>query len=346
MKNINVNISDKSRHYEILIDKGFIGEHIKKYVSEGAYFIIDEKVSRLYKDIIPQDRVYLFKASEKNKSLKYAEQMLSFLVGNGCLRDSTLVSIGGGITGDIAAFTASLYMRGIKLVQVPTTLLSMLDSSVGGKTAVNFKGIKNNVGTFYQPSKVLIDIDFLNSLTKKEYLNGFAEAIKIACISSPEFFSFLSENRKKILLRDAETLKSLIYHSCSLKVKIVEEDEKESGVRKLLNFGHTIGHGIESDSHHKISHGYAVILGIVYEMDYALKNKHTDIQTYEKIISLLKSYGYPVKYEVKDISVLESALGKDKKAGKSGISLAVSGFNMSGTLINNVQVKELIDLFL
>lgn len=346
MKNINVNINGKSSQYEILIDSGFIAEHIRKYISEGAYFIIDEKVGKLYKDIIPQERVYFYKASEKNKSLKYAEQMLSFLVSNGCLRDSVLVSIGGGITGDIAAFTASLYMRGIKLIQVPTTFLSMLDSSVGGKTAVNFKGIKNNVGTFYQPSKVLIDIDFLKTLTKKEYLNGFAEAIKIACISSPELFSFLSLNRDKILLRDVEVLKDLIHQSCSLKVKIVEEDEKESGIRKLLNFGHTIGHGIESDSHHKISHGYAVVLGIVYEMEYALRNNKTDRETYNRIISLLKSYGYPVEYKVKDISVFETALGKDKKAGKNGISLAVSGFNMMGTLINNVQVKELIDLFL
>ncbi len=346
MKSITVNILENKTNYNIFIGSDFIGDKLAKYEKDGAYFIIDSKVASLYKNIIPKERVFLFQAAEKNKTFLSLEKMLDFLRQHNALRDSTLVSVGGGITGDVAAFAASVYMRGIKLIQVPTTLLAMVDSSVGGKTAVNFKGIKNNIGSFYQPGMVLIDSNFLDSLTDKEYLNGLVESIKIAAIRDKEFFEYINANKSSILKRSKAIMEYIIAESCRLKAEIVEQDEKEAGIRKLLNFGHTAAHGIESDSNYKIHHGFAVALGMIYESKYALQNGYTDKETYEAVYGLLKSLKYPTHYEPKDIDKMLEAVSKDKKAGKNGISVAFSGKNMQGIVINNIKPKELIDLFL
>lgn len=347
MKCTTVNITSQKTKYKIYVGSGFIQNRIEDYANDNAFFIVDEKVASLYKNIIPSNskRVFLFKANERNKTLLNVEKMLKFLKNNGALRDSTLVAIGGGITGDTAAFTASLYMRGIKLIQIPTTLLSMLDSSVGGKTGVNLQGIKNNIGTFYQPKEVLIDCYFLNSLTNKEYLNGFAEAVKIAAVQDKEFFSYIEENIKHILDRKKSVMEKLILKSCMLKAQVVEQDEKESGIRKLLNFGHTVAHGIESDSKYRVHHGYAVAMGMVYESQYALNNGYLDEETFNKIKNLLTTLKYPVTYTPKDKEKMLLAISKDKKAGKDGISMAVAGKDMQGVIINNVKPKEIIDLF-
>ncbi len=346
MKSITVNILENKTNYNIFIGSYFIGDILAKYVKDGAYFIIGGKVASLYKNIIPKVRVFLFQAAEKNKTFLSLEKMLDFLRQHNALRDSTLVSVGGGITGDVAAFAASVYMRGIKLIQVPTTLLAMVDSSVGGKTAVNFKGIKNNIGSFYQPGMVLIDSNFLDSLTDKEYLNGLVESIKIAAIRDKEFFEYINANKSSILKRSKAIMEYIIAESCRLKAEIVEQDEKEAGIRKLLNFGHTAAHGIESDSNYKIHHGFAVALGMIYESKYALQNGYTDKETYEAVYGLLKSLKYPTHYEPKDIDKMLEAVSKDKKAGKNGISVAFSGKNMQGIIINDIKPKELIDLFL
>ncbi len=346
MKSISVNILENKTNYNIFIGSDFIGDKLAKYEKDGAYFIIDSKVASLYKNIIPKERVFLFQAAEKNKTFLSLEKMLDFLRQHNALRDSTLVSVGGGITGDVAAFAASVYMRGIKLIQVPTTLLAMVDSSVGGKTAVNFKGIKNNIGSFYQPGMVLIDSNFLDSLTDKEYLNGLVESIKIAAIRDKEFFEYINANKSSILKRSKAIMEYIIAESCRLKAEIVEQDEKEAGIRKLLNFGHTAAHGIESDSNYKIHHGFAVALGMIYESKYALQNGYTDKETYEAVYGLLKSLKYPTHYEPKDIDKMLEAVSKDKKAGKNGISVAFSGKNMQGIIINDIKPKELIDLFL
>ncbi len=347
MKCTTVNITSQKTKYKIYVGSGFIQNRIEDYANDNAFFIVDEKVASLYKNIIPSNskRVFLFKANERNKTLLNVEKMLKFLKNNGALRDSTLVAIGGGITGDTAAFTASLYMRGIKLIQIPTTLLSMLDSSVGGKTGVNLQGIKNNIGTFYQPKEVLIDCYFLNSLTNKEYLNGFAEAVKIAAVQDKEFFSYIEENIKHILDRKKSFMEKLILKSCMLKAQVVEQDEKESGIRKLLNFGHTVAHGIESDSKYRVHHGYAVAMGMIYESQYALNNGYLDEETFNRIKNLLMKLKYPVTYTPKDKEKMLLAISKDKKAGKDGISMAVAGSNMQGVIINNVKPKEIIDLF-
>ena len=345
METLHVNIKAKESKYKIYIGSNFIKEHITEYANNSAFFIVDKNVYELYPNLIVSDKVFIFDASEQNKNLKSLESILKFLADNNALRDSTLVSIGGGITGDTAAFAASIYMRGIKLIQVPTTLLSMVDSSVGGKTAVNFNNIKNNIGSFYQPSLVLIDTIFLNTLSDNEFLNGFTECLKIASTNDKNFFEFLLSNSENVLNRSEMVMERIIQSSCALKAKIVEIDELETGIRKILNFGHTIAHAIETDSNNEISHGFAVAIGIKYEMDYALKKGYTDKDTYDNIINILKKYNYPIEYTPKNIEVISKAIAKDKKAEKNGISLAISGKNMEGTIIKNVNVKELIDLF-
>lgn len=347
MKSTTVNITEHQKSYKIYVGSDFIQDRIEHYVNENAFFIIDAKVASLYKCIMPQNskNVFIFQANEKTKNLLSVEKILLFLKNNGALRDSTLVAIGGGITGDTAGFAASLYMRGIKLVQIPTTLLSMVDSSVGGKTGVNLQGIKNNIGSFYQPSEVLIDSYFLNSLSNKEYLNGLAESIKIAAVQDSNLFEFIDENSAQILLRKKHVMENIILQSCILKANIVAQDEKESGIRKLLNFGHTAAHGIESDSNYKIHHGYAVAIGMLYETKYALKHGYTDEALYNKLKNMLQKFNYPLSYTPKNKEGMLAAISKDKKAGKDGISLAVAGKNMEGVIINNVKPKEIIDLF-
>ncbi len=348
MKTTSVSIISREKKYSIYVGNDYIAERIEYYYKQGAYFIVDSKVASLYRNIIPNnnERVYLFQANEKNKNMLNLEKMLLFLKNNGMLRDGILVVIGGGITGDTGALAASLYMRGVKLIQIPTTLLAMVDSSVGGKTAVNMQSIKNIIGSFYQPEEVLIDSNFLNSLTDREYLNGLAEAVKIASVYDNNFFNFIEENTAPILARKKAVMEYIILTSCSLKAKIVEQDETEQGIRKLLNFGHTVAHGIESDSAHKIHHGFAVAMGMVYESEYALKNKHTDKETYDRIKSLLKKLKYPLVYTPKNKDKMLEAISQDKKAVKNGLSLAVSGKNMQGIIINNIKPKEIIDLFI
>lgn len=345
MINLNVSIPASSLNYDIEISSNIAEKYIENHHNNGGFFIVDRNVFDLYKNIMPKDRVYIFDASEENKTLQSIESILNWLLNNKGLRDSSIMAIGGGITGDIAGFASSIYMRGIKVIQMPTTLLSMVDSSVGGKTGVNFCGIKNNIGAFHQPSKVIIDLNFLKTLSLDEYLNGFAEVIKIAAISDNEFFTYLSNNKSAILDRNVDVMEQVIYKSCRLKADIVEADEKESGKRKLLNFGHTIAHAIESDSNHNIHHGYAVAIGMMYETEYACLNKYADDEVYNKMKNILLDFGYKVEYKPKNIENFEKAIAKDKKATKNGISLALTGYGLKGIIIDGVIVSDIVSLF-
>ena len=179
-------------------------------------------------------------------------------------RNDCLISVGGGITGDVSGFAASTFKRGLKFVNIPTTLLSQVDSSIGGKTGINTKHGKNLIGTFYQPSLVISDIDFLKSLPKREIICGYGEILKHAIIADKKFFSFLNKNRSEVLNLKSPLIEKAIFKSCSIKKKVVETDEKEMGQRKILNFGHTFAHAFEATLGYskKLNHGEAVILGV------------------------------------------------------------------------------------
>lgn len=285
-------------------------KQVLKELSRSWYCIItDENVYKHYRKDLPDDIDVIVKpAGEDLKKLKNIEIAAERLANLGLDRGSCLIALGGGVIGDFTGFLASVYMRGIPYIQIPTTLLSMVDSSIGGKTGVNLPNGKNLVGTFLQPITTLIDPEFLKTLPKKELLNGVAESIKHACIRDPKLFDFLKKNRQKILAKDTAILNKLITQSAAVKIAIVEKDEKEKGLRMLLNYGHTIGHAIEQASNYKISHGEAVSIGI-HQVNLLSKAKDT-----EKIAELLKLYGLPTQIP-RDISrdKVKELIARDKK---------------------------------
>lgn len=273
VKQIDLNLTNSS--YTILIGKNILSKAVKRINGlkpDKCLFIIDKKVFELhglnirkvFSGIESKSFTYLYTASEKNKSFKETIKIQKFLVENNFSRGSLIVAIGGGITGDIAGFSASTFMRGIKLIQLPTTLLSMVDSSVGGKTGINFMNRKNIIGSFYQPDSVFIDTIFLKTLPKREILSGTGELVKYSFLADKENYHKLLNQIKKITNDNKPDYIDVIFRSITIKKNIVINDEKEiSGLRKILNLGHTFAHAFESASKNKISHGESVLAGII-----------------------------------------------------------------------------------
>lgn len=331
--------------YEITIGSGFIADTLKNFGAGNDFFMIDDNVFRLYSDIMPAERVYRFRADEHSKTHESVVAVLGFLFRGECRRDGRLVLIGGGITGDVGGFVAATYMRGISFVQIPTTLLSMVDSSVGGKTGINFRGAKNNVGVFAQPKHVYIDMDFLKTLTDEEFLNGVAEVIKYGMVYDAQFLGYLYENKDRVLARDTEVLDYIVTRCCAMKAEVVRIDEKEKGERALLNFGHTFAHAIETDSDHSVKHGFAVATGMYLETDYAVKHKLADVKALEDITRVLTAYGFDITYNIIDRNVFFGAMTADKKADKKGLTLAIAPKTGTGKLVKNISIDQVISYF-
>ncbi len=260
-------------------------------------------------------------------------------------RDSLVISIGGGVIGDITGLACALYMRGISWFYVPTTLLSQVDSSIGGKVAVNYAKKKNFLGTFHQPSYVITDTRFLKVLPEEIYLEGLAEVVKATVIEGFEIFDYNVENSEKIIDRYSYILNELIYQSIKIKGKIVEQDEYDKGLRMLLNFGHTFGHAIESYLNYKISHSKAVAVGMVLETELAIWLGLTSVSTKEKIIKILKKFGLPTSLKeigIYNTSKLVEFLKSDKKVyqGKYRFALPYDIGDVRITVITKEQLKE------
>ncbi|MDA8423706.1 MAG: 3-dehydroquinate synthase [Nitrospiraceae bacterium] len=230
---------------------------------------------------------------EQYKNLDWANSIYTALLINSFDRKSALVALGGGVIGDLAGFAAATFMRGVPFIQVPTTLLAMVDSSVGGKTGVNHPMGKNMIGAFYQPKKVLMDLDVLRTLPKEELLSGMAEVIKYGVIRDSSFFEYLDTNRGKILSLDPDALGYIISRSCEIKADVVSADEREGGLRAILNFGHTVGHAIETAENYTMRHGYAVAIGMVYASRLAHKTGLCDQSVPDRVETLIRSYGLP-----------------------------------------------------
>lgn len=233
---------------------------------------------------------------EKYKNIKSVELILSALIKNGYNRDSILIAMGGGVIGDLTGFVASIYQRGIRYIQVPTTLLAQVDASIGGKTAVNHELSKNMIGSFWQPASVIIDINFLDTLPLRELISGMAEIVKYAIIFDSDFFDWLEHNYSLILGLDKQSLLYCIKQCCKMKSKLISKDEKENNIRVILNLGHTYGHAIESfTGYSKWLHGEAISVGIVMALNASeMLGKITKYEV-NRIISLLKKIGLPVK---------------------------------------------------
>ena len=307
---------------------------------------VPKKLINKVLDSLPKKKISLhyFNSSEKNKNQKSIDDILSILLTKNFNRNDCVISIGGGITGDVSGFAASIFKRGLKFINIPTTLLSQVDSSIGGKTGINNKYGKNLIGTFYQPSLVISDIIFLKSLPKREIICGYGEILKHAIISDKKFFHFLDKNGSLILKLKSPLIERAIYKSCSIKKKVVEIDEKEIGIRKILNFGHTFAHAYEATLGYskKLNHGEAVILGIKTAARFSLLNEILNIKEFNLIENHLNKLNLPRNihkfFSIKNLNKILSFMKKDKKNNTDKINLVL--LKKIGSPIHKLQFEE------
>jgi len=234
-------------------------------------------------------------AGEASKCREMKDFLEDRMIAGKFGRDTAIIAFGGGVVGDLAGFVASTYLRGIPCFQVPTTIISQVDSSVGGKTAIDLPSGKNLIGAFYQPAGVFIDVDLLDTLPEGEFVNGMAEVIKHAMIRDPAFFSFLEDHAACILARDRKILVEMLRRSCLIKAAVVSEDPRERDLRKTLNFGHTVGHALETLSGYALHHGQAVSIGMVAEAYLAWKAGYLRSEKYLRLTHLLRRFGLPTR---------------------------------------------------
>ena len=288
--------------------------------------------------------------NEKIKNLNTVKKIIDVLGRNNFTRNDCLISMGGGIAGDICAFAASVYKRGLKFVNIPTTLLSQVDSSIGGKTGVNnFLG-KNMIGTFCQPNLVITDIVFLRSLPKREMICGYAEILKHALISDKKFFIFLKNNYKDILNMRSDIIKKAIFRSCKIKKAIVEKDEREINLRKTLNYGHTFAHAFESTLRYtnKLNHGEAVLLGILTASKFSYKEKllaKKELGLIENHIGELKYNNLRNYFNKNSINKILNFMIKDKKNHSKNINLILLR-KIAKPVLNNTYSQMRVKKFL
>jgi 3-dehydroquinate synthase len=316
-RSITVELGERS--YPIVIGSGLLGGgfDLSTYVSgPDALVVTNETVEPLYLEALAanlpgkQLRAISLPDGEAYKTLETVEDILDTLIDGGANRDTTIVALGGGVVGDIAGFAAACYMRGVGFVQVPTTLLAQVDSSVGGKTGVNHASGKNLIGAFHQPRAVLIDTDTLTTLPDRELRAGLAEVIKYGAIVDADFFAWLEANIEALLARDPQALAAAVRRSCELKAEIVAEDERESGRRAVLNFGHTFGHAIERcQGYGEWLHGEAVAAGMVMAAQLSVCDK----ALVDRIANLLGRTGLPTRPPAIAAGDLLAAMGMDKK---------------------------------
>lgn len=313
MINLTVNIQEQKKSYPILItgtEISSIKNEVLKYVRGKKFVVvISQKVEKLYGKSLGFDKknTFILKDGEKQKNFKNYKRILDFCLKNKLNRDDAIIAIGGGVVGDIAGFAASSYMRGIDFIQIPTTLLACVDSSVGGKTAIDTNFGKNMIGSFYQPKVVFINTNFLKTLSLRDFKTGLGEVVKYGfiekscnCVDEFNLINFLDSNIKQIFEYDNRTLQELIRICIMLKISVVEKDEKESNLRRILNFGHTYGHAVEKlYGYKKYTHGECVAAGIHFAFNLALKNNLIDKNYLYFMEDVMK------KFEFKQIPPIE-----------------------------------------
>ena len=362
----NIKVNTRTKKYSIIIGSQILKNILKILSKENIYFekcliVTDKNIPYKFRSILLKKLkkkkifTYKFDANEKNKSYKYVQKIHDFLFKNRFNREDCVISLGGGITGDVVGFASSTFKRGIKFVNIPTTLLSQVDSSIGGKTGINNNYGKNTIGSFYQPDLVISDIELLKSLPSREIICGYAEILKSSLIDNYKNFKYLNKNIYKILKLKSPFTERAIINSCRLKKRIVEKDEKEKNLRKVLNLGHTFAHAYESTLKFskKLNHGEAVILGIknaikfskdndlLPQNKYELINNHINkIKLNKKIFKLLKR---------RNSNKIISFMKLDKKNNTNKINLILikdigkikTNFQIDPTKLKKFLVSEL-----
>ena len=362
MRPIKLTIRTNSQNYPIFIGNNLISNFLNLTKKNSIHFkkcflLIDKKVPKkmvlkIKKNLINK-RTYLFyfNANEKNKNQKTINKILQSLLKNNFSRKDCLISIGGGITGDVGGFAASIFKRGLQFINIPTTLLSQVDSSIGGKTGINTNQGKNLIGSFYQPKLVLSDSDFLTTLSKREIICGYGEILKHSLINSKIFFKYLEKNVIKILNLESPFIEKAIFESCKIKKMVVEKDEKENKFRKILNFGHTFAHAYEATLGYskKLNHGEAVLLGIFSALNFSNKKKLLSLNEFNLITNHLRSSGLPFNlkkyFSLTDLNRIILFMTKDKKNYSEKVNLIL--LNRIGTpVIDKEFKKEDLKIFL
>ncbi len=362
MKPIVLKIKTQTQKYPIFIGSNLVS-NISKIAKRNSInlkrclIVVDSNIpkkliSKIKRNFVKKKiYIHIFKASEINKNMKSVNEILNILLDKNFSREDCLISVGGGITGDVSGFAASLFKRGLNFINIPTTLLSQVDSSIGGKTGVNTKYGKNLIGSFYQPNLVISDIGFLRSLPKREIVCGYGEILKHSLISNKSFFQFLNKNIKEILLLKTPIIEKTIYKSCKIKKDVVENDEREKDLRKILNFGHTFAHAYEATLNYskKINHGEAVILGIQTALKFSLKNNLLKKKDYFLVINHINNSNLPFNikkyFKVTDYKKITSFMLKDKKNNSDKISLVLLK-KIGLTSINQKFSKKILEQFL
>ena len=313
-------------------------QNLQEYCnSEEVVIITDENVRRIYSKDFPHYEVIEIGTGERVKNLDTVHAVYGRLVELEADRSSFIVGIGGGIVCDIAGFVSSTYLRGVRFGFVPSTLLSQVDASVGGKNGVNFSGYKNMVGVFNQPEFVICDMNLLKTLPEKEILCGFAEMVKHAAIADADLFSYLEEHYKKAFELDTEAVEKLVYDSVLIKSRIVNRDEKEKGARRKLNFGHTFGHAVEKST--GIPHGEAISLGMVVASALSARRGLLPEKDMERIEALLKKLKLPTRLQRDGKGVID-ALRKDKKRERERIHFVLL-HGIGNAVVEEIPMKEL-----
>lgn len=335
---IQLNVELPHKKYPIIIGRGLFKSSAKlimdNFTGEKIVIVTDSNVEKLYAENLESDlkeldfevKLITVPAGEKSKSMDQLTFLYTEFIDFQLTRTDLIVALGGGVVGDLTGFAASTYLRGVPFVQIPTTLLAQIDSSVGGKVAVNIPEGKNLVGSFYHPEMVLIDPELLKTLTNRVFNDGMAEVIKYGCIRDKELFESLLkiESRESLF----EDLEQVIFKCCNIKREIVENDELDKGERMLLNFGHTIGHGIEKHYNFEtFTHGEAVAMGMYHITKMSEKSGHTEKGSAERIKSILLQYDLPFDIDLDTLDSIRKSILNDKKR--------------KGNSINFVLIKEI-----
>ena len=361
MKPIKLKIETKTQKYPIIIGSNLITNFSKIIKNNSLIFnqcllVVDKNVPKKFitkiKNSLKKKKINIcfFSASETNKSFGIINKILEILLNKNFSRDDCLISIGGGITGDVSGFASSIFKRGMKFINIPTTLLSQVDSSIGGKTGINSNYGKNLIGSFYQPNLVISDVDFLKSLPKREIICGYGEILKHSLIRDKNFFKFLNKNLSKITQLTSPFIEKAIYESCKIKKRVVEKDEKEKHLRKVLNFGHTFAHAYEASLNYskKLNHGEAVILGMKTALSFSLSLKMLEKRDYNLILNHVNKLNLSISvnkfFTKKNLNKILFFMAKDKKNKSQKINLVLLK-KIGSPQINNEYSKERIKKF-
>jgi len=356
-----IKVELKERSYDVLVGSDILSDLGKIIAGEGwgreVFIVTDPLVNDLYGDKLRRGlkdcRVCTLEVprGERYKNLKLASKLYDELVRHSAHRDSLIIALGGGVIGDLAGFIAATYMRGINYVQVPTTLLAQVDASIGGKTGVNHPKCKNLIGSFYQPKLVYIDIQTLTTLPARELRTGLAEVVKYGVIKDSDFFKFLEANSHHLntnafeapdTLRAAlKVWQTIVAESAKIKARVVEKDETEAGLRMILNFGHTVGHAIETLTRYRAyNHGEAVAMGMVVAARIACRKKMISLHSVERITGLLEKLGLPTEIEGLPADRIVKALAIDKKVRGGKVQFVIPERIGVVVIRNNIRLGD------